>query len=628
MPSRTGNHSCAPAARRPPRPRQGSSRARGRSFPNDDPRSERDRWRCFTALVPHPLNPRKDFESDAAEDALNELRESILLRGLMQPIVVRPGPEAGTWWIVDGERRFRAIQQANWDGDWDDDKPVPIVIREVDDREHLLLSLTANLQRADMTAIEEAVAFHASVHDFGMGTEDLANELGKSQRYVQQRIALLKLSAEDQERMRLPRDHPDHLSFKAARALSQTPREPERLDPRNPHLALFIAEIATTADELHGVWDGALKVETNLVWPVGWEDWFDYRSFSGDLKLNAKACAWLAELGWGEDEDKLYQNLASAAGEVRRDDGACITDVLREAYGSGEKAANDEPGSPPPSDPAPAPSFGSSLTDHEALLLVEIADKSERDPDPDLGSEGYTRVQAVPVSGAAASLVARNIIGFRQRGAVAFVTPRLHGSGAKAWLEQIGFYTHRDDVLFEMRTRVIGPRAIDMPQQYATPWLNPPDPFAPQSAATPQPAHSDDPEPTQPELIEATEEEKAARAAAENERHADARARAAVEQYARQIGDWMAFARFRGARDYFNPCFDAGPALSPEDMCVALIKAVVKGDTAEAGALLSTLSFRIGTQNSAKTLAQMPTDLIAQVVAEARETDATEGGAQ
>ncbi|HZV85895.1 MAG TPA: ParB/RepB/Spo0J family partition protein, partial [Brevundimonas sp.] len=115
----------------------------------------------LTDLEPHPLNPRKDFESDDAEDALNELRESILLRSLMQPIVVRPRPEAGKWWIVDGERRFRAIKQANWDGDWSDDKPVPIVVRDVDDREHLLLSLTANLQRADMSAIEEGHAFHA-----------------------------------------------------------------------------------------------------------------------------------------------------------------------------------------------------------------------------------------------------------------------------------------------------------------------------------------------------------------------------------------------------------------------------------------------------------------------------------
>lgn len=507
-------------------------------------------------LVPHPLNPRKDFESDDAQDALNELRESILLRGLMQPIVVRPGPEAGSWWIVDGERRFRAIQQANWDGDWDDGKPVPIVIREVDDREHLLLSLTANLQRADMTAIEEAVAFYASVHDFGMGTEDLANELGKSQRYVQQRIALLKLSADDQDRMRLPRDHPDHLSFKAARALSQTPRAPERLLPHQEFSAM------------------------------------------------------------------VAQHLPQRAADDFQDPPTTLG--IEEAFGG-----SDEPGSPARPDPAPAPSFGSTLTDHEALLLVEIADKSERDPDTDLGSEGYTRVQSVPVSGAAASLVARNIIGFRQRGAVAFVTPRLHGSGAKAWLEQIGFYTHRDDLLFEMRTRVIGARAIDLPQQYATPWLNPPDAFAAQAPVVTQPTPSDaGAEPEQPELIEATEEEKTARAAAENERHADARARAAVEQYARQIGDWMAFARFRGARDYFNPCFDAGPALSPEDMCVALIKAVVKGDTAEAGALLTTLSFRIGTQNSARTLAQMPTDLIVQVIGEARATEPAEGADQ
>ena len=496
-------------------------------------------------LEPHPLNPRKDFESGDAEDGLNELRESILLRGLMQPVVVRPQPEPGKWWIVDGERRFRAIKQANWDGDWDDDKPVPIVVREVDDREHLLLSLTANLQRANMSAIEEADAFHAAVHDFGISTEALADELGKSRRYVQQRLALLKLSDEDQDRMRLSRDDPDRLTFKAARAMTQTPREPSAADRPLPH-----------------------------------------EEFSQMVAA----------------QPHLTPSAASA------------------------------PGSSAPAEAAPTPTFDSRINDREALLLVEIADKADRNPDEDLGSEHYTRVQNTAAQGMAQGLVEKGMVGFRQRGMTVLIRPRLLSSGLKEWLDGLGFYgEHRADVLFEMRARVHGADVAGKLAQdgiYATGWLNP---------ASDPPAHADGAATSasglgaaharevlereqdhQPDLIEPSEEEKAERLRQQEEAHCAGRARNLLNDFTGIVAEWMARERREGRRDYLNPCFAAGPAFSPEDMAVQLVRAISTGEVEQAAALLAVLHLRTGAMGVRRTLGTMPMPLIQAAMLEAR----------
>lgn len=471
-------------------------------------------------LEPHPLNPRKDFESGEAEDGLNELRESILLRGLMQPVVVRPQPEPGKWWIVDGERRFRAIKQANWDGDWDDDKPVPIVVREVDDREHLLLSLTANLQRANMSAIEEADAFHAAVHDFGISTEALADELGKSRRYVQQRMALLKLSEEDQDRMRLSRDDPDRLTFKAARSLTQTPREPGAADRPLPH-----------------------------------------EEFSQMVAA----------------QPHLTPSAASA------------------------------PGSPSPSVPAPAPTFDSRINDREALLLVEIADKADRDPDEDLGSEHYTRVQNTAAQGMAQGLVEKGMVGFRQRGMTVLICPRLISSGLKDWLDGLGFYgEHRADVLFEMRARVHGAEIAGKLAQdgiYATGWLNP---------AGDPPAHSDGSVPSasglgaaharevlereqdhQPDLIEPSEEEQAERIARAAARAQQALDEEAVDRFAAMLKDKLGEARNKG-RGGWNIPADREGGCSVEFLADELLVHVAKGDPLDIAAFAMFVAIRAG----------------------------------
>lgn len=538
-------------------------------------------------LEPHPLQPRKDYDSDDAQAGLDELRESALTRtddgehrGLLHPIIVRPQPTPGKWWIVDGERRWRAIGQAIWDGDWPEDRRLPITVRQVSDREHLMLALTANVQRADMKSIEEGAAFAAAVHDFGATTEQLAAELGKSQRYVQQRIALLKLSDTDQDRMRLPRDHPDHLSFKAARALTQTPRGAQAQPQANPWAhsgyadALLSRLCATYGD--------------TAVASVP------------DMSEQITAAHWAGT------------SVEDALAEIAERNGLTFRDA-------------DDPGSPPPADAEPDPvPFGDRLTDRQALMFVEIVAKADRDPaaDPALASESYTQVQNVPVHGVAAELVAMNAIGFRQRGSTVFVRPRLHSTGAKAWLQDIGFDHRRDDVLHEMRVRAEGldkANAARADGVYLTPWLNPAgcpltdggegmmsgpkEAFADYAAE--RRAGGDQAEPEQPELIEATAEERAARIAAENERHADARARAAADAYARQIGDWMALARARDAADYLNPPPAAGPAITHDGMALALIRAVSTGRTGEAGAILATLTLRLGPNGAGDLMARV-----------------------
>lgn len=477
-------------------------------------------------LEPHPLNPRKDFESDAAIERLNETRESILTRtstgkhrGLIHPILVRPQPTPGKWWIIDGERRWRAVGQAIWDGDWDDDTPLPILIREVDDREHLMLSLTANIQRADMSAIEEGVAFAAAVHDFGLTTQDVADQTGKSQRYVQQRIALLKLSGEDQDRMRLPRDDPRRLSFKEARALTQTPR----------------------ADS------GAPSLEEAL----------------------------------------------------ERD-----AEIDRETFAP--QRSSDEPGSPPaPESQSAATAFGKSLSDRAALVFVEIADKSERHPidDPALASEGYTVCQSIPVEGTLSDLVSKNAIGFRQSRAETLVRPRLFSTGAKAWLEEIGFYAHRADVLFEFRARVAGAdeaAALAEVGNYLSHFLNPADvtpvQVAPKSP-TPNPSPQQADEPHQPELIEPTEDEKRQRAETEAARAAKAFDDAAVDRFAAALKEKLDAGRAKGRSGWNDPA-----ACSVEDLADALVAHLPKGDPIDVALFCLFLTYRAGAMGAPQQL--------------------------
>ncbi|HXJ34935.1 MAG TPA: ParB/RepB/Spo0J family partition protein [Candidatus Eisenbacteria bacterium] len=133
----------------------------------------------LSAVTPNPDQPRKHF----AEDALAELAASIRARGLLQPIVVRRSEAAG-FQLLAGERRFRAAQLAGLDR-------VPALIREGDDT--LEVALIENLQREDLSPLEEAEALALLIERHDYSHRDVADLLGKSRPYVSNTLALNRL---------------------------------------------------------------------------------------------------------------------------------------------------------------------------------------------------------------------------------------------------------------------------------------------------------------------------------------------------------------------------------------------------------------------------------------------------
>jgi ParB family chromosome partitioning protein len=131
-------------------------------------------------LKPGRLNPRKDFR----DDELTELADSIRNKGLVQPIIVRP--VAGGYEIVAGERRWRAAQKAGL-------HTVPVIARDLDDKEVLELAIIENVQRADLNSIEEAAGYRELVERFDYSQEQLSEIIGKSRSHVANTLRLLKL---------------------------------------------------------------------------------------------------------------------------------------------------------------------------------------------------------------------------------------------------------------------------------------------------------------------------------------------------------------------------------------------------------------------------------------------------
>jgi len=131
-------------------------------------------------VKPGRLNPRRDFR----DEELAELAESIRSKGLVQPIIVRP--VAGGYEIVAGERRWRAAQKAGL-------HTVPVIARDLNDKEVLELAIIENVQRADLNAIEEASGYRELIERFSYSQEALSEIIGKSRSHVANTLRLLKL---------------------------------------------------------------------------------------------------------------------------------------------------------------------------------------------------------------------------------------------------------------------------------------------------------------------------------------------------------------------------------------------------------------------------------------------------
>ncbi len=134
-----------------------------------------------TAVSPNPNQPRAHF----AEEALVELAASISEMGVLQPILVRP-LEEGSYELIAGERRWRAAQRAGL-------TTIPAVIRVTDDLSSVEQALVENLQRQDLTPLEEAAAFQQLIEDFELTHDQVATRVGKSRSAITNTIRLLGL---------------------------------------------------------------------------------------------------------------------------------------------------------------------------------------------------------------------------------------------------------------------------------------------------------------------------------------------------------------------------------------------------------------------------------------------------
>ncbi|CAM4201722.1 ParB/RepB/Spo0J family partition protein [Lederbergia lenta] len=131
-------------------------------------------------INPNPYQPRKVFEAEAIE----ELKKSILEHGILQPIIIRKNIKG--YEIVVGERRYRAAKAAKLE-------TIPAVIRELNDRQMMELAVLENLQREDLTPIEEATAYQTLLDKLHITQEELAKRLGKSRPHIANYVRLLSL---------------------------------------------------------------------------------------------------------------------------------------------------------------------------------------------------------------------------------------------------------------------------------------------------------------------------------------------------------------------------------------------------------------------------------------------------
>src|SRR5688572_14084875 len=139
-------------------------------------------------VIANRANPRRDFDADQLEELTNSIRE----KGVMQPLLVRPSEDPNIFEIIAGERRWRAAQRAGL-------HDIPVIVREVDDKEALELAIIENVQRVDLNPLEEAQGYEQLIEQFSYTQQDLAQVIGKSRSHVANTLRLLKLPRDVRE---------------------------------------------------------------------------------------------------------------------------------------------------------------------------------------------------------------------------------------------------------------------------------------------------------------------------------------------------------------------------------------------------------------------------------------------
>jgi ParB family chromosome partitioning protein len=150
---------------------------------------------AISLLKPGKYQPRQAMNGQSLE----ELADSIRAQGIMQPLLVRPlaglASGAASYEIIAGERRFRAAQIAGL-------KEVPVLVRDVDDQAALAMALIENLQREDLTVLEEAQGIDRLIREFGLTHEQAAKAVGRSRSATTNLLRLLQLPAPVQQLLR------------------------------------------------------------------------------------------------------------------------------------------------------------------------------------------------------------------------------------------------------------------------------------------------------------------------------------------------------------------------------------------------------------------------------------------
>ena len=420
-------------------------------------------------LASHPLNPRRAFDPDA----LDELRQDILQSGgITSSLLVRPIGDAdpqfsigrtlsAKYWIVAGERRWRAVGLAIDEGDLPFSYLLPCQVREMSDAEHLRLSIGENIQRVDLDHVELGQQFEALLLTGEDTPQTIAERLSKTPEYVQQHVRILRLGADDLVQLKT-----GEMTFKQALALVAKPRP--KAEP-----ALELDLRATRP---------APEVELQRALPA----------------YGAAVPAAIAD----------RPSFSEALGE--------LTEKFQAEAPTSYAAASGRAEAPPKAAPPPEPARATfNPSPKMRLILLEIAQKVSKD---ELARfrEGYTAVADVPAGGAAPELVRARAIGFRSIGGKDEVRIDPRGPG-KEWLERTAW----DDAHARERLYRIGDAAIDAGISsdrariayqgigYLSEWLNVPEAAAPpaqNSAAPPQEV----PHPPAPASLEVEEEQPAA----------------------------------------------------------------------------------------------------------------------
>ncbi len=164
-------------------------------------------------ILPNPNQPRKEF----SEEGLQELADSIREYGVIQPLLVRKKEAGETYELIAGERRLRASKIAGLTS-------VPAILTETEDLDSAIIAMIENLQRRDLNFFEEAEGYFRLMEDFNMSQVDIAKKMGKNQSTIANKLRLLRIEPEVQEKIK-----EYQLTERHARAILKLPSTMDKL---------------------------------------------------------------------------------------------------------------------------------------------------------------------------------------------------------------------------------------------------------------------------------------------------------------------------------------------------------------------------------------------------------------